>query len=248
MSPTATSTVKKTTRARKTTISPQETPAVKAVSPLAKDLKAYEGVFSDLFRSINEAKEEFLALQREIDEVRESWDKEKKNHELTILERNQQEEIARKRENETYNYETSLGHKKAEDEFLEKKAKWERELDEQKEEIAKDKEELEMLRGQVDGFEEEKEKAVKDASLKLQKELTERFVTEKKLREQEVKSEQELLALKITNLTSENERQVDEIALLKKSLENATIQLKDVAVKVIESGGTSQKTPVSLDG
>ena len=55
--------------------------------------------------------------------------------------------------------------------------------------------------------------------------------------DQEQKSEKELLAFKITNLTQENARQSQEIITLKKSLENATAQLKDVAVKVIESSG-----------
>jgi len=234
--------VKKTTRARKTAVSSEATSTVTAPSSL-KSLKAYEGVFADLLRSINETKEEFIGLQKDIDELRESWRKEQRDHEMAVLERNQQEEIAQKREKETYNYETSLARKKAEDEFAEKKAKWEKELLDRKEQIGQEKAELVLLRKQVEGFEEEKEKAVKEASLKLQKELTERFLTEKKLREQEVKSEKELMVLKITNLTQENARQTQEIVLLKKSLEEATQQLKDVAVKVIESSSSSPKIP-----
>ena len=62
-----------------------------------------------------------------------------------------------------------------------------------------------------------------------------------------MKSEKELLVLKITNLTQENSRQSNEIAVLKKSLEEATRQLKDVAVKVIESSSsnTAVKVPVA---
>jgi chromosome segregation ATPase len=249
MSPIATTTVKKTTRAKKTAATPsvEAIPVAKPVSSSPKNLKAYEDSFADLLRSINTAKEEFMALQKEIDEVRESWNKKQRDHEIAIAERDQQEEIARKRENETYNYETSLAHKKAEDEFLEKKAKWERELEVRKDELAKEKLELETLRKQAAGFEAEKEKVVKEASLKLQKELTERFLTEKKLREQEVKAEQELLAFKITNLTQENLRQTNEINTLKKSLENATAQLKDVAVKVIESSGNKPQANITQE-
>jgi len=240
--------VKKTTRARKTAVvSPEATPVAKPVSSSLKNLKTYEDSFTDLLRSINIAKEEFMALQREIAEVKESWTKEHRDHEMAVLERNQQEEIAQKREKETYNYETTLARKKAEDEFLEKEAKWERELAERKEEIVKEKQELEFLRKQVDGFEEEKEKAVKQAEASLQKELTDRFLTEKKLREQEVRSQQELLALKITNLTQENVRQAGEITTLKKALENATAQLKDVAVKVIESSSPQAKPSVATE-
>lgn len=236
MSPTTTTTAKKTTRVRKTAVSEETVSASKPISS-TKNLKSYESVYEDLFHALNESKEEFTALQKEIDQVRESWLKEQRDHVLAILERNQQEEIARKRENETYAYETTQSRRQAEDEFSEKKIRWEKELEARKEEIAKDKQELEDLRKQVAGFEAERAKAVKEATDNLKKDLSESFATETKLREQEIKSEKELLALKIATLTQENARQSQEIITLKKSLENATVQLKDVAVKVIESSG-----------
>ena len=128
-----------------------------------------------------------------------------------------------------------------------KKAKWERELQERKDEIAKEKLELDTFRKQVASFEEEKNTAIKKACVSLEKQLHETFAVERKLREQEVKSEKELLVLKITNLTSDNARQANEITALKKSLEEATSQLKDVAVKVIESSSSKAQTPVSAE-
>ena len=242
MNSTASATVKKTTRARKTSVSSDSSPAVKTDS-LIKNLKTYEESFVSLIGAINASKEEFSALQKEIAEIKESWVKEQKNRQTAIAENNQQEDIARKRENETYNYETSLARKKAEDEFLEKKAKWERDLEERKDEIAKERQELEILRKQVAGFETEKEKAVKEACGLLQKQLLDTVAADKKLRVQEIKSEKELLSLKITNLTQDNVRQANEIAVLKKSLEEAAAQLKDVAVKVIESSSPPIKIP-----
>jgi chromosome segregation ATPase len=249
MSPTTTSTVKRATRARKTAVTPpvEATPVAKPVSSSVKNLKTYEDSFTEMLRSINTAKEEFTDLQREIDEVKESWSKEQRDHEIAIIERNLQKDVERLRDKETYDYETSLARKKADDEFLEKKAKWERELEERKEIIAKEKQELELLRKQVAGFEEEKEKAVKEASTSLQKQLQETFNTERKIREQEIKAEKELLAFKITNLTQENTRQANEITALKKSLENATVQLKDVAVKVIESSGNKPQANITQE-
>lgn len=99
------------------------------------------------------------------------------------------------------------------------------------------------MRKIAQNFDQEKEKAVKEACGLLQKQLQNAFAAEKKLREQEIKSEKELLALKITNLTQDNIRQANEIAVLKKSIEEATAQLKDVAVKVIESSNASIKMP-----
>ena len=238
--------VKKTTRARKTAVFSEEASIAKPAT-LTKTLKIYEQAFSDLLNAIRTSQEEFATLQKNIGEMRESWNKEQKDHITAIQEGNQQEEIARKREKETYNYEIGLARKKSEDEFAEKKSKWEKELQERKDEIAKEKQELEMLRKQVGGFETEKEKAVREASAALQKQLESEFAVERKLREQEVKSEKELLAFKITNLAQENSRQANEVAALKTSLEEATRQLKDVAVKVIESSGSKAQTPVSQE-
>lgn len=241
MSTTATSIVKRTARARKTPISSDTSPVAKTDS-LIKNLKAYEESFVNLLNTINASKEEFSALQKEIADIKESWVKEQKDRQTLFAQNQEQEEVARKRENETYNYETALSRKKDEDEFLEKKAKWERELENRKEELAKEKSELENLRKIAQNFDQEKEKAVKEACGLLQKQLQDVYVTEKRLREQEIKSEKELLALKITNLTQDNVRQAQEIAVLKKSLEEAATKLKDVAVKVIESSSNKVST------
>lgn len=225
-------TVKKT-RTRKTASTVEQ--ALTDASLSSKALKPMDDAFAKLTATIEVSRGEYETLQKQILEVKETWDKEQRNHKVQIAEINQQEEVERKREKETYDYEASLARKKAEDEFEERKNKWEKELSARKEDIAEEKQELEMLRKQAAGFEAEKEKAIKEACVLLQKQLQETFATEKKLREQEVKSEQELLALKIANLTSENTRLVNEVVMLKKSLEEATRQLKDVAVKVIES-------------
>ncbi len=246
MSTASTATVKKTTRARKTAVSSEE--AITASVPsLVKNLKTYEEAFVNLLNAINASKEEFSSLQKEISNVKDLWIKEQKDHEVLSQERNQQEEIAKKREAETYAYEISLSRKKAEDEFLEKQIKWEKELAQRKDEIAKDKQELEILRKQVANIETEKEKAVKEACNLLQEQLRNAFTAEKKLREQEVKSEKDLLNFKITNLAQENARYTNEVTALKKALEEATAQLKEIAVKVIESAGNKSQTSPSTE-
>lgn len=113
--------------------------------------------------------------------------------------------------------------------------------------IAKEKQEPEMFRKQVAGFEGEKEKAIKEACNVLEKELSDQYTAEKKLREQEVRSERELLGLKIANLTSENTRVTNEIVMLKKSLEETTRQLKEIAVKVIESSSNKPQANVTQE-
>ena len=246
MSDTITTAVKRTTR-RKTATSVGDSSVSATPSTSVKSLSSIISSFNDLFEKIIRAKTEFEKLEKEITEIREVWAKEQANHQQQMMEKREQEETARKREQETYNYEVALGRRKTEDEFAERKAKWEKELAEKREEIEGDKKELELLRKQVACFEEEKEKLVKEACNLLQRDLTNRFETERKLREQEIKAEKEILSLKIESLSSENMRQVKEIEALKKALDEATRQVKDIAVKVIEASNPPPKASLSSE-
>lgn len=243
MSDTTTAT-KRTTRRKTAAQAEPLLPELKlssAVSSLSsKETADQEGKFMDLIGAISKTKEEFVSLQKEIFQIKEVWAREQEEHVRSITERDQEEDLTRKREKETYQYETAKNRRQEEDEFAEKKLKWEKDLQARRDELQKEKEELLILRKQVSGFEAELGKAVKEGKLSLQKELTDQFASEKKLREQEIKSEKELLGLKIQNLSQENTRQSQEVEALKKALENATAQLKDVAVRVIESSKPAQ--------
>ncbi|MDO8498782.1 MAG: hypothetical protein Q7S44_03270 [bacterium] len=199
-------------------------------------------LFLNLIQEISQLQTKFEKLQKEISETQETWVLEQQNHQKEVEDRNRQEELSRKRDQEVYEYESARRRKQAEDEFADKKSAWIKELSEQQKAIEQDRKELEELRQVVAGFESEKEKAVASAQATLQKELTTNFETERKLREQEIKAEKELLNLRIQNLTTDNSHQVREIESLKKSLEEATRQIKEVAVKVIESGSNLPKT------
>lgn len=212
-----------------------------------KSLQSVIDAFNNLTDKIVVARVEIENLQREIEETKENWVKEQKDHDSQIAGRNRQEETEKNRERETYDYETKLARKKAEDESADRKLKWEKELVEKKEVIEKDKQELEVLRKQVAGFEADKEKAVKEACINLQKSLIEKYEIEKKLREQEIKAEKELLSFKIEQLSKENSSQASEITHLQKSLQETSDQVKEIAVKVIESGSTASKSSVSSE-
>lgn len=195
--------------------------------------------FDILVKEIKETQSSFDNLQKQISQTKDSWAREQKDHETQVSERDLQEEIARKRKKETHEYEESLERKKAGDAFSQKKLAWERELESKKEVLELENKELEDLRKKVSSFDSEKEKAVKEACSNLQKELVQKWEFEKKLSDQETKSEKEVLNLKIASLTEENKRLNSEVDILKKSLLTATEQVKQIAVKVIESG--SQK-------
>lgn len=245
MTATTATTVKKTTRARKTTASLDEK-LQESLLPTTKELQTQETFFDELVTTITTAKTAFLTLQKQIVETKMLWEKDQQEHIASLQDKNQQEEINRKREQEMYEYETAKKRRQEEDAFVGKKSTWEKELYSQKEIIGEERKELAMLRKQVEGFEADKQKAIKEATVMLQKDLEGTFATEKKLKDQEVKAEKDMLALKLANLIQENTRQAKEIETLKLSLEQATTQLKDVAVKVIESANPS-KQPVSQE-
>lgn len=240
--------IKKTTRRKSVkTTSPSLPSNVDQSDVPIKKISEIMDIFEKLIAQINQEKNDYEALLKKIKDTRENWLKEKLDLENAINERNNQTEIQRKRTEETYQYEFSLRQKRAEDEFKNKLEKWERDLAERKEELARENQELEFLRKQVNGFETEKDKAIKEANNILQKDLVSQFQTEKNLLIQKHQSEINLLELKISNLTAENSRQTKEIDILRKSLENATRELKEVAVKIIESGNTSKSAGIQSE-
>lgn len=235
----------RSSRTKKVTETPvlEETGVIE-VTPVVKTATKIDP-FISLLKDVDEVQSEFERLQKEIYQTKEVWVLEQKAHQKELEERNIQEELERKRNKETYEYETIRKQKMAEDEFADKKAGWERQLRDQQETLAKEKAELLELRKMVDGFATEKETAVSQAQEILRKELTFKFETERKAKEQEVKAEKEILNLKIANLSAENNRLNAEIENLKKTLEEATRQVKDIAVKVIESGTKSQSSEIA---
>lgn len=231
--------IKKTTRTRKTAVSSLGTETTK-ILPADQSLVGIADYLSSLILKVGQVKEEIEKFQKEIIETKTNWEKEKNEHEKHVSERDREVELFRKRDEEEYQYQWKMERKRIEDEFGERKAKWEKELLERKEEIEADKRELMDLREKVAGFESEMAKAVKEAQTNLAKEMEAEYATERKLREQEIKSEKEILNLKIDSLTSENVKLTSEIEVLKKSLDEATRQVKEIAVKVIEGRAAKQ--------
>lgn len=234
--------VKKISRVRKTIIDTKPEPVSQIDSIPTIQLHSKKDIFNNLNEEIKKLKDQFDILEKEITETRQEWVKEQRVHQQETEERERQENLGRKHEQELYQYETNLNHKKAEDEFSDKKTKWEKELLERKDELAKDKQELAELRSKVAGFEQQLVKAADGASEAAKKELESRFENEKRLYEQQVKAEKDVLNLRLSNLTADNSRQAHEIETLKKALDEATRQVKEIAVKVIESNSGVIKT------
>lgn len=243
-----TTAVKKPVRTRKTSATAITTQSTDfSNTPAAKTSVGISAIFTQISLKIADSKTEFENLIKQIAETKESWIKEQEERSEEFTKRQEQEAIERKREQETYNYNSALTRKRAEDEFADKKLQWEKELSTRKQELTDQQKELEDLRKIVADFNNQKEQAVKTAENLLQQTLTQQFETEKKLREQEFKSEKEILNLKITSLTAENNRLISELTVLKKNLEESTQQIKEVAIKIIEARNNQTKDQISSE-
>ena len=184
-------TTKKTARTRKTVVSLVTSDSQKNI-PADKSLISIADFLSDLMTKTGQLKEEVEKSQKEIIETKANWEKEKKEHEKQVSERDKEVELLRRREEEEYQYQLKMERKRIEDEFSEKKAMWEKELRDKKEEIESDKRELTDLREKVAGFESEIVNVIKETQTNITKEMETGFSTEKKLREQEIKADKEI--------------------------------------------------------
>src|SRR3989344_5804278 len=148
----------------------------KMATPLLEDLKTepilptatISTEFETIINHLTHSKNQVEKLEKEIAEVKANWLKDQKQHEQELAEQRSQEEIVRKRDKETYDYEISLARKKSQDEFEERKTKWERELQSQKDQIEAERKELAELRKTVEKYPEEKDKMAKIASLEAE--------------------------------------------------------------------------------
>ena len=106
---------KKTTRTKKTaavqsTTTSQDVQSV--ISSPSVSQSSITQVFDDLTAKINTSKQEFDSLQIEIAQVKQDWVREQKQHDLELVQQRTQEELERKREQETYEYSTALIRKR----------------------------------------------------------------------------------------------------------------------------------------
>ena len=170
-------------------------------------------LFTQLTDQIRQLQDDYNALLKQIADTKDNWI----------------------REQETYDYENKRTHKQAEDEFTDRRVLWEKQLTEQRQAIELERKEVAELRKTVAVFPDEKDKAIKQAVIDTQKQITEKYDFDKKLSSQEHKSEIDLLHLKISNLTADNSRLQTELEIAKKTLTETNQQVKDIAVRVIDS-------------
>ena len=180
--------------------------------------------------------ERMITLQKERETVFETdiaarktvWEKEQHEYEETVT-RN------RKREEEEYRYTQQLERKRMADERENERLVRERKVQEDKEAREALVSELTELRKKVAATPAETERTVKDAVTKAVTQSQADAAIKAQLVKQQSDAELNLSSVRVETLESAVKAQAQEIVLLRKQLDDATRQVKDIAVSVIEN-------------
>ena len=191
-------------------------------------------------------------LEREIDEGRADWEREKKQREAEGKERDAAEQKRREREKEEYRYAFTREQQQARDQFADemataqkdladRKSTTDRELAERERAIKSREDELAALRQRVDAQPKELEaaiaKGVKDATARQQQDATAR----EELLKREFGGERNVLTTRITSLEQTAKEQSEQIARLLSQSEKAYGQVQEIAVRAIEGSANAKQ-------
>lgn len=218
----------------------------KAAASLAALIEAQNQKRREFEIELGRQKEE---LTREIETSRADWEKDKKNHEAELREREALEKKNREREKEEFAYlfkreqqtaRDKLNDEKAglEKEILAKRESAAKELAEREKAVAAQEKELTELKQKTAAFPKELESAV----AKAVKEVTDRLILESKNREEllrkEFEGERNVSVVRIEALEKMAKDLSDQNGKLSRQLETAYQKVQEIAEKAIE--GSSQ--------
>lgn len=225
----------------------------KSASSLAALIEAQQQKRQEFETEMKDKKE---ALERETQNVRTEWEKERKLHEIEIKERDTGELKKREREKEEYLYGFQREQQLTKDQFQDQKTKLEKEIQQKKELMVKEFEERAKtitqketefveLQRKVSNFPKELElavnKSVKEAVEKVQLEAK----NKEDLTKKEFDGERNVLNTRIASLEKTVKEQSEQIARLSQQFEKAYNQVQEIAVKSIE-GSSNAKAFTSL--
>lgn len=199
------------------------------------------------------SQQERQILDREIAETKQVWQKEQKEFDTTLKERQKLLKKEREQHETDYQYDLDRKRKIEADEYTEQKAALERRIAEEdaKKEadwaerekiLAGQQKALEEYRTLVKSFPQELEEATRKAREEAIKTVQEEAKVQAELFEKEVEADKEVYELKITSLEATIKQQAEQIEHLSTRLQSALKQAQDLAVKAVEGPGKSEKT------
>ena len=161
--------------------------------------------------------------------------------------------ISWKREQESYEYDLKIERRNEEDSYNQRKAQQEKELKEQKLEfeknvktreniLAEQEEEFKRLQKEVAQFEGRLQKSIQAAEKTISDQLTKEFDYRQKLETKDLQAQLQLSKQQIESLQQKVAEQQELIKTLSSKTDNATLQVKDIALKAIENAGIRSLT------
>jgi DNA repair exonuclease SbcCD ATPase subunit len=154
------------------------------------------------------------------------------------------EEMARikeewKREREEERYHRTQEQQREQDAFDQKQREREQELDEQRETLKQEKQDLATIAKRAESFDAELAKAVDQSRSETEKRIRTEEEGKAALLSEQAQREKAIADLRITGLTTTVSELQKECTLLKKQLSDANREAKDIAIKVIEGASHS---------
>lgn len=179
-----------------------------------------------------------IKLEEEIAARKKDWEREQEEYAYNL-------KNSRRKEEDGYEAECA----KKETAWEEKSVKKQKELEEREAYIAERQSELDVLRKTAEDLPAKLEQSAREAEERVAGSLNKEFATEKRIAEQEWKSEKNILETRISAMSETISRQSGEITSLKEAVNIANQQAQTLASTVIESvSGTKQAKPVNADG
>ena len=189
-------------------------------------------------------------FDNEMKETKEKWEKEKNEFIALNKEKETLVKKERTREEEEYTYNLKLNRKKDQDQYKlqketlekelkEKKAAFEKEITE-REKVVKEREiYLDELTKKVESYPKELEKAIKETEKNVAEKLQTQFGFEKEMMAKDLDGERKLKDQIIKSLQEKIKEQNILVAQLTSKTDNAGEQVKQIALKAIESSSKS---------
>lgn len=176
-----------------------------------------------LEREIEEKKQ---ALQKEIEETKLKWDREQEayDYNLGIIRRNEEDEYKQKKVRQ-------------EKELSELKATFEQEMSEREKAMAEKEQEYNRLKVEAEQFDARLKQKEEEVQSRVSQQLAQEFEYRQKLEVKDLEAELKLSKQAIESLNAKVQEQQQFINELTSRTENASQQVKDIAMKAIENSG-----------
>lgn len=214
---------------------------------LEEAVKVEEVQLKNLYKIKAEA-ESLEALTITHRQAKEKLEEEMAERKKQIEEKTLEAKTKWEREEEEYLYNLKLKRRNEQDTYNEKKEKLEKEMSDRKAEfekniatreqaVAEQEDELKRLRKEVEAFEGRLQKAVSDAEKAVTASLTREFEYKQKLEVKDLEADLKLRDQMIQSLESKIKEQHEHIASMSAKTDNASQQVKDIALKAIEKSG-----------